>query len=129
LKPHPKLAGHTAQTLFQPNLVDHGLTLLFGAVLISRLVSPFPSAYQPTHHPSAGLWNLPGHGKPAKLPAAFPQPLENAPAHLPRFPQLPQPPRTTRNRSIRSKPKCNFANQVTRGWWHLSDPGLVALRH
>ena len=49
-----------------------------------------------------GLWKLPGCGKPAMKPAAFPQPLENAPPSTrPRFPQLPQPLPATRNRAVR----------------------------
>jgi hypothetical protein len=90
LKAHAKLAGYTAQRATTTNRLHHPKTLLLDGVLCSRALSLFPSAYQPPNPPpparGTGLWNLPGYGKPAKNPAAFPQPLENAPRPPPAFP-------------------------------------------
>jgi hypothetical protein len=130
LKAYTKLAGNTAQRVATPNRLHHRTTLLLDGVLCSRVVSLFPSAYQPNNH-------LPGHQameaarlwKARPKAAAFPQPLENAPIHRPRFPQLSQPLLATRKRSVRSNQNnFNSTDQVTLGCWHLSDLGLLALR-
>jgi hypothetical protein len=111
------LARNTAQRAAAPNRLHHRTTLLLDGVLYSRALSLFLAAYQPTQPAppparSTGLWNLPGYGKPAKKPAAFPQPLENAPAPHPRFPQLPQPLLATRQRA--SHPNHTKQNPATK---------------
>ena len=131
LKTHVKLAGNTAQRLATPNRLHHRTTLVLDGVLCSRVVSLFPSAYQPCQPtPSNGLWNLTGYGKPAKKRRPSHSLWKTPPTHRPRFPQLPQPLLATRKRSIRSnQTKHNLTRPLTWGCWHLSDLGLVALRH
>lgn len=131
LKTNVKLAGYMAQRAAAPNCAHHRTSLLLDGVLCSRAVSLFPSAYQPAPPVrGTGLWNLTGYGKPAKKPAAFPQPLENAPSPPPAFPTATTAPASDRKRALRSNQiNHDFTRPLTWGCWHLSDLGLVALRH
>ena len=103
LKAHAKLASNRAQRVATPNRLYHRTTLLLDGVLCSRVVSLFPSAYQPHNPPLVtGLWNLKGCGKPAKKRRPSHSLWKTPPIHRPRFPQLPQPLLATRKRSVRS---------------------------
>src|SRR5258708_7711306 len=136
-KGHVMLARNTAQRATAPNRLHHRTTILLDGVLYSRALSLFLAAYQPyqpapTATPPArgtGLWNLTGYGKPAKNPAAFPQPLENAPRPPPAFPTATTAPASDPEKSLNIKPnQAKPRDQVTLGCWHLSDAELLALR-
>src|SRR5256885_2924245 len=131
LKTNVKLAGYTAQRTAAPNRPHHRTPLLLDRVLCSRAVSFFPSAYQPPIPPgnrameSARLCKA--RLEAGGLPTAF---GKRPRVPHPRFPQLPQPLLATRNRASRSKQINHvFTRSLTWGCWHLSDLGLVALRH
>ncbi len=136
-KVHVILARNTAQRAAASNRLHHRTTLLLDGVLYSRALSLFLAAYQPPKLPptaipparGTGLWNLPGYGKPAKKPAAFPQPLENAPRPPPAFPTATTAPTSDPEKSLNIKPnQAKPCGQVTLGCWHLSDAELLALR-